>query len=88
MYILIYLLLLARTLLLLLLVTSLGGTWGLEQPNSSCLSFFPTFRDVMTTMFEAFGGSVDSKLKKTASVVSFMATSAPLTRCPFNKVSL
>ena len=42
-----------RTVLLLMLVTAWNGTWCLEQPGSSCLEFYPLFRDFLTAMYEA-----------------------------------
>ena len=42
-----------RTVFLLLLTTALGGCWALEQPNGSCLQYFPPFRDLMAMMYNA-----------------------------------
>ena len=47
----------SRTIHLLLLVTALGGVWGLEQPNSSCLGFYPAFREFLTVIMESHGSS-------------------------------
>ena len=52
-----------RTILLCLLTTVLGGTWCLEQPGNSCLEYYPKFRDFLTAMFEAFGGSAAPSVK-------------------------
>ena len=39
--------------MLLLLVTALGGTWVVEQPGSSLLEFYPSFRYVLACMVRA-----------------------------------
>ncbi|CAK8994219.1 unnamed protein product [Durusdinium trenchii] len=51
-----------RTIHLLLLVTALGGVWGLEQPNSSCLGFYPAFREFLTVIMESHGSSAVTRV--------------------------
>ena len=48
----------------MLLVTVLGGTWCLEQPGTSCLEFYPAFRDFLTALWEAEGRDAVPLLKK------------------------
>ncbi|CAE7235718.1 unnamed protein product [Symbiodinium natans] len=43
--------LLERSVLLIFLVTSLRGTWFLEQPRGSCLEFYPTFRKLFMALY-------------------------------------
>ena len=38
-----------------MLVTAMGGTWAIEQPNGSCFEFFPAFQQVILNMFTANG---------------------------------
>lgn len=45
----------ARTCLLVLLVTALGGVWTLEQPSGSLLEFYPAWREVMCNIFRCGG---------------------------------
>ena len=45
----------SRTVLLILLVTILGGTWALEQPSGSLLEFYPAFRHMLAAIFK-WGG--------------------------------
>ena len=45
-----------RTSLLVMLVTAMGGTWALEQPNGSCFEFFPAFQQVVLNMMTANKG--------------------------------
>ena len=37
-------------------MTSLGGTWMVEQPENSVLEFFPPFQAVLAALHDAFGG--------------------------------
>ncbi|CAE7339844.1 unnamed protein product [Symbiodinium sp. CCMP2456] len=43
--------LLERSVLLIYLVTGLGGTWFVEQPNQSVLEYYPTFRKMLMDLF-------------------------------------
>ena len=45
----------SRTVLLILLVTILGGAWALEQPSGSLLEFYPAFRHMLAAIFK-WGG--------------------------------
>ena len=45
----------ARTGLLVLLATALGGVWTLEQPEGSLLKFYPSWREVMNNVFRCGG---------------------------------
>ena len=38
--------------LLLLVVTALGGTWAVEQPENSVLEFFPPFMYILANLFD------------------------------------
>lgn len=40
-----------------MLVTALGGTWAIEQPNGSTFEFFPVFQELMLALYKAQGGS-------------------------------
>ncbi|CAE7276232.1 unnamed protein product [Symbiodinium sp. CCMP2592] len=48
--------LLERSVLLIYLVTALGGTWFLEQPSQSVLEYYPTFRKMLLDLFNVQGG--------------------------------
>ena len=52
-----------RLCLLLLVVTALGGTWMVEQPDQSVLEYFPPFQSVLAQLYEAFGGTAVPTLK-------------------------
>ena len=45
----------ARTCLLVLLATALGGVWTVEQPSGSLLEFYPAWREVMCSIFRCGG---------------------------------
>ena len=40
---------------MIILVTALGGTWSVEQPDGSVLMFYPTFRYVLASI-QMIGG--------------------------------
>lgn len=46
-----------RTVLLCLVTTALGGCWWIEQPGGSCMRFFPPFRQLLTNLYNAVGGT-------------------------------
>ncbi|CAE7458794.1 unnamed protein product [Symbiodinium sp. CCMP2592] len=47
--------LLERSVLLIYLVTGLGGTWFVEQPNQSVLEYYPSFRKMIMDLFNVRG---------------------------------
>ena len=56
----------------MIVVTALGGTWGLEQPNSSCLEFFPTFRAFLNNMLDSHGSSAATRLHSIVHSISLL----------------
>ena len=40
---------------MLLLATSLGGLWSVEQPGGSTLQFYPAFRHTIRAIFDVGG---------------------------------
>lgn len=54
---------LERISLLLLLVTACGGCWILEQPGSSTLEFYPTFRWAITRLIDIDGIKAERDLE-------------------------
>lgn len=61
-----------RTLALIMLVTTLGGTWVLEQPRGSSFEFYPTFMDVCMNLYIAAGGSAVACLDHNCVHVCFL----------------
>ncbi|CAE7279444.1 unnamed protein product [Symbiodinium microadriaticum] len=45
----------SRTVVLMYLVTVVGGIWLLEQPGGSCLEFYPCFRDLLSAHWNVSG---------------------------------
>lgn len=52
-----------RTCLMVLLVTSLGGHWSVEQPSGSLLEFYPSWRAILRSIFNSGGPDAAWALK-------------------------
>ena len=46
-----------RTVLMISLITCLGGLWTVEQPGGSILEFYPSWREIMQRIFASGGPS-------------------------------